>query len=58
MLARERNHSHGKNPDVFGMYEVEGATVFSALVSKMPNYTFQIPRACRPRRFSSGLRSR
>jgi exonuclease III len=42
-----------QNPDVFGLYEVEGATVFSALVSKMPNYTFQITE-CKPRRFSSG----
>lgn len=31
-----------QNPDVFGLYEVDGATVFSALVSKLPNYTFQI----------------
>jgi hypothetical protein len=31
-----------QKPDVFGLYEVEGATVFSALVSKMPGYTFQI----------------
>ena len=31
-----------QNPDVFGLYEVEGATIFTSLVSKMPNYTFQI----------------
>ncbi|HYJ16754.1 MAG TPA: endonuclease/exonuclease/phosphatase family protein [Candidatus Limnocylindria bacterium] len=31
-----------QNPDVFGLYEVEGARVFNALVDKMPNYTFQI----------------
>lgn len=31
-----------QNPDVFGLYEVEGAEVFTALVAQMPNYTFQI----------------
>lgn len=31
-----------QKPDVFGLYEVEGATIFQALVDKMPNYTFQI----------------
>ena len=31
-----------QNPDVFGIFEVEGKTIFDALVGKMPNYTFQI----------------
>jgi endonuclease/exonuclease/phosphatase family metal-dependent hydrolase len=31
-----------KNPDVFGIYEVKGAQVFSAMVNKMPGYTFTI----------------
>lgn len=31
-----------QNPDVFGIYEVEGAEVFEALVTRMPNYSFQI----------------
>lgn len=31
-----------QRPDVFGIYEVEGGTVFDALVSKMPEYSFQI----------------
>ena len=31
-----------QNPDVFAIYEVEGATVFDALVARMPSYTFQI----------------
>lgn len=31
-----------QNPDVFGLYEVEGAEVFTKLVSSMPGYTFQI----------------
>jgi hypothetical protein len=31
-----------QDPDVFGIFEVEGGTIFNALVSKMPNYIFQI----------------
>lgn len=31
-----------QNPDVFGLYEVEGAMVFGELVKRMPGYTFQI----------------
>ena len=31
-----------KNPDVFGIYEVKGAQVFTAMVNKMPGYTFTI----------------
>lgn len=31
-----------QSPDVFGLYEVEGADVFGTLVDQMPNYTFQI----------------
>lgn len=31
-----------QSPDVFGLYEVEGATIFPSLVTMMPNYTFQI----------------
>ncbi len=31
-----------QNPDVFGLYEVEGKFVYTALVEKMPEYTFQI----------------
>ena len=31
-----------KNPDVFAIYEVEGKTVFDALVSEMPDYQFHI----------------
>lgn len=31
-----------KNPDLFGIYEVKGAQVFAAMVSKMPGYTFTI----------------
>jgi hypothetical protein len=31
-----------QNPDVFGLYEVESAEVYTALVDKMPNYHFHI----------------
>lgn len=31
-----------QNPDVFGLYEVESADVYTALVSEMPNYQFHI----------------
>ena len=31
-----------QKPDVFALYEVEGKTVYNALTSKMPNYTFHI----------------
>jgi len=31
-----------QNPDVLGLYEVEGKQIFSTLVAKMPGYTFQI----------------
>jgi hypothetical protein len=31
-----------QQPDVFGIYEVEGAAIFSSLVTRLPDYTFQI----------------
>ena len=31
-----------QDPDVFGLYEVEGKEVFTEIVSKMPGYTFHI----------------
>ena len=31
-----------QNPDVFGLYEVESAAVYAALVAQMPNYQFHI----------------
>ena len=30
----------GKKAGVFGIYEVKGAAVFEAMVTKMPGYTF------------------
>lgn len=31
-----------QSPDVFAIFEVEGASIFDALVTNMPHYTFQI----------------
>ncbi len=45
-----------QNPDVFGLYEVEGATVFNALVSKMPGYTFQITEGTETQEILVGVR--
>src|SRR5262245_50628770 len=41
-IARVVGFVAEQEPDVFGVYEVEGATIFNALVTRMPNYTFQI----------------
>ncbi len=45
-----------QNPDVFGLYEVEGATVFSALIAKMPNYTFQITEGVQTQEILVGIK--
>lgn len=45
-----------QNPDVFGLYEVEGATVFNALVAKMPNYTFQITEGVQTQEILVGIK--
>lgn len=45
-----------QNPDVFGLYEVEGATVFSTLVDKMPNYTFQITEGVQTQEILVGVK--
>jgi len=47
---------NAQNPDVFGLYEVEGATVFDALVAKMPNYTFQITEGPQTQEILIGVR--
>jgi hypothetical protein len=44
------------NPDVFGLYEVEGATVFDALVTRMPNYTFQITEGVQTQEILIGVK--
>jgi endonuclease/exonuclease/phosphatase family metal-dependent hydrolase len=41
-IGRVIDYLNDQSPDVFGLYEVEGATIHTQLVAKMPNYTFQI----------------
>jgi len=43
-------------PDVFGIYEVEGATIFQALVDRMPNYTFQITEGVQTQEILVGVK--
>lgn len=45
-----------QNPDVFGLYEVEGAMVFDELVKRMPNYTFQITEGSQTQEILIGVR--
>lgn len=45
-----------RNPDVFGLYEVEGKTVFDALVTRMPNYTFQITEGVQTQEILIGVK--
>lgn len=46
-----------QKPDVLGLYEVEGGTVFDALRSKMPNYVFQITEGPQTQEILVGVRS-
>jgi endonuclease/exonuclease/phosphatase family metal-dependent hydrolase len=45
-----------QGPDVFGLYEVEGRTVFDSLVNTMPNYTFQITEGAQTQEILIGVR--
>ncbi|MET0518396.1 MAG: endonuclease/exonuclease/phosphatase family protein [Burkholderiaceae bacterium] len=45
-----------QNPDVFGLYEVEGATIFSELVARMPGYTFQITEGAETQEILIGVK--
>jgi exonuclease III len=46
-----------QNPDVFALYEVEGATVFQSLVTLMPGYTFHITEGPQVQEILLGVRS-
>jgi len=46
-----------QNPDVIGLYEVEGAEVFSTVTSKFPGYTFQITEGPQTQEILVGFRS-
>ena len=45
-----------QDPDVFGIYEVEGASVFKALTTRMPNYMFQITEGLQTQEILIGVR--
>jgi hypothetical protein len=45
-----------QRPDVFGLFEVEGATVFNQLVAQMPDYTFQITEGPQTQEILVGVR--
>jgi hypothetical protein len=45
-----------QQPDVFGLYEVEGATIFGELVAQMPGYTFQITEGQQTQEILIGVR--
>jgi exonuclease III len=47
-----------QRPDVFGLFEVEGRTVFDALRTRMPNYVFQITEGPQTQEILVGVRSR
>lgn len=52
------NHSAGGNrPDIFALYEVEGKEVYSALVAKMPGYSFHITEGPQTQEILVGVKS-
>ena len=46
-----------QNPDVLGIYEVEGATVFPEVTAQFPGYTFQITEGPQTQEILVGIRS-
>jgi len=46
-----------QNPDVVGLYEVEGSEVFSAVTTKFPGYTFQITEGPQTQEILVGVKS-
>jgi len=55
-VARVIAFLDGQAPDVFGLYEVEGATVFAELVKQMPGYTFQITEGVQTQEILIGIK--
>ena len=45
-----------QRPDVFGLYEVEGATIYDELVARMPGYTFQITEGSQTQEILIGVK--
>jgi len=46
-----------QDPDVIGLYEVEGSEVFNAVTTKFPGYTFQITEGQETQEILVGVRS-
>ncbi len=46
-----------QQPDIIGLYEVEGATVFAALTQQFPGYTFQITEGPQSQEILVGYKS-
>ena len=55
-IARVVAFLDAQTPDVFGLYEVEGAAVFSELVKQMPGYTFQITEGVETQEILIGIK--
>jgi hypothetical protein len=47
---------NAQKPDVFGLFEVEGSTIFDQLVAQMPSYTFQITEGPQTQEILVGVR--
>jgi len=46
-----------QNPDIFGIYEVEGKDVFTEIVTQFPRYTFQITEGPQTQEILVGVRN-
>jgi endonuclease/exonuclease/phosphatase family metal-dependent hydrolase len=51
------NFLKAQSPDVIGIYEVEGAEIYSAITPKFPNYTFQITEGRQSQEILVGFKS-
>jgi exonuclease III len=51
------NFIKAQNPDVLGLYEVEGSKVFKTVTTKFPGYTFQITEGPETQEILVGIRS-
>jgi endonuclease/exonuclease/phosphatase family metal-dependent hydrolase len=55
-IGRVVDFLDAQKPDVFGLYEVEGAAVFGALLQKMRNYMFQVTEGPQSQEILVGVR--
>lgn len=55
-VGRVVNFLSLQTPDVFGLYEVEGSTIFTELVTRMPGYTFQITEGAQTQEILIGVK--